>query len=86
MATFKLIDNDRAQEIVDSVVVSIGPDNASISSAVEGDIETEAGYSVPNGLVAAQQKAQSRKQDVVYVVLEPGARWDNAWGSLHPQD
>lgn len=86
MPTFKLIDNDRAQEIVDSIVISVGQYDAVVSSAVDGDIETEAGYSVANGLLAALHKARTRNQDVVYVVLEPGAQWDDTWGSLHPQD
>ncbi|MHA6731599.1 hypothetical protein [Devosia sp. A369] len=86
MATFKLIDNDLAQEIVDSVVVSIGPAAARVSNAMDGDVHTEEGYPILNGLVAAQRDAQSRQQPVIYIVLEPGARWDETWGALHPQD
>lgn len=85
----KLISEDQAAELNDSILVSIGGhDEESISAGVisiaEGDSDFDDGpMSVPDALTVAQKLADKRGQDTVYISIQSDTvEWNDAWGKL----
>lgn len=85
----KLISEDQSAELTDSILVSIGgEDEESISAGVisitEGDSDFDDGpMSVPEALTVAQQLADKRGQDTIYISMQSDTvEWKDAWGTL----
>ena len=85
----KRISEDQAAELTDSILVSIGAEDAeSISAGVisitDGDSDFDQGpMSVPDALSLAQKLGDERGQDTIYISLQPDTvQWQDGWGKL----
>nr|WP_314257937.1 hypothetical protein [uncultured Devosia sp.] len=89
MVHLKLISDDQAAELTDSILVSVGaedPDNvtAGVIWMAEGNVVSDEGtLSVPEALTLAQTLADEQDKDTVYITLQPDTfEWLKEWGTL----
>lgn len=85
----KLISDDIASELTDTILVSVGAEDADDITAgviwmAEGNVASDEGpLSVAEALTLAQVMADEQDKDTVYITLQPDSfQWLPEWGTL----
>ena len=85
----KLISDDKAAELTDSILVTVGAEDphdvtAGVIWMAEGNVVSDEGpLSVLDALVLAQTLADEQGKDTVYITFHPDTfKWLPEWGKL----